>query len=102
LTCKLTQLLIFVLLGSLFPAAANTFGTVYAMTNALGQNQVLVYHRAKGGTLTLMQTIATGGGGSGTQLDATDSLGSQGSLIFDSGHERLFAVNKETLASEWL
>lgn len=105
MTRKLTQLLMFVslfmfvLLGSLVPAAANTFGTVYAMTNALGQNQILVYSRAKNGTLTLIQTIATGGGGSGTQLDATDSLGSQGSLILDAGHERLFAVNTETLAS---
>ena len=100
MTRKLTQLLIFVLLGSLLPAAANTFGAVYAMTNALGQNQILVYNRAKNGTLTLMQTIATGGGGSGTQLDATDSLGSQGSLILDSGHARLFAVNTETLTSD--
>ncbi len=75
-------------------------GAVYAMTNAIGQNQVVVYHRAADGTLTLMQTIATGGGGSGLQLDGTDSLGSQGGLILDSDHHRLFAVNTETLSSK--
>jgi len=78
---------------------ARTGGAVYAMTNALGQNQILVYHRAKGGTLTLVQTIATGGGGSGLQLAGIDSLGSQGALALDKGHHRLFAVNTESLAS---
>jgi 6-phosphogluconolactonase len=78
---------------------ARTSGAVYAMTNALGQNQVLVYHRASNGTLKLVQTIATGGGGSGVQLAGIDSLGSQGALALDKGHHRLFAVNTETLAS---
>jgi len=73
-------------------------GAVYAMTNALGNNQINVYHRAGNGTLTLMQTIATGGGGSGLQLDGTDSLGSQGSLVLDKKHHRLLAVNTESLA----
>lgn len=57
---------------------ASADGTVYAMTNALGNNQILVYHRANDGTLSLVQTIGTKGGGSGTQLDPTDSLGSPG------------------------
>ena len=76
-----------------------TKGAVYAMTNALGQNQILVYHRAQDGTLKLTQTIATGGGGSGLQLAGIDSLGSQGALALDQGHHLLFAVNTETLAS---
>ncbi len=85
--------------GSPVSTVAGPQGAVYAMTNAIGQNQVLVYHRATNGTLTLMQTIATGGGGCGLQLDGTDSLGSQGGLILDNNHHRLFAVNTETLAS---
>jgi 6-phosphogluconolactonase len=74
-------------------------GAVYAMSNALGNNEVLVYHRAAGGTLSLVQTIATGGGGSGLQLAGVDSLGSQGSLQLDEDHQLLFAVNTES-ASE--
>jgi len=74
-------------------------GSVYAMTNALGSNQIKVYHRASDGTLLLMQTVRTSGGGSGIQLDGTDSLGSQGSLILDKNHQRLFAVNTESLAT---
>ncbi len=69
------------------------------MTNALGNNQIQVYNRTNDGMLTLIQTIATTGGGSGTQLDATDSLGSQGSLMLDQNHEHLFAVNTETVAT---
>ena len=74
-------------------------GAVYAMTNALGSNQVMVYHRASNGTLTLVQTIATGGGGSGLQLAGVDSLGSAGSLQLDAGHNLLFAVNTESASA---
>ncbi|WP_160111427.1 lactonase family protein [Tolypothrix sp. NIES-4075] len=66
------------------------------MTNALGKNEIIVYHRASNGKLKLRQRIATGGGGSGIQLDPGDSLGSQGSLLLDSRSGRLFAVNTET------
>jgi 6-phosphogluconolactonase (cycloisomerase 2 family) len=69
------------------------------MTNAVGDNAVVVWARAADGTLTLTQTIATGGGGSGTQLDPTDSLGSQGGLMLDSSNRHLFAVNTETIAN---
>jgi 6-phosphogluconolactonase len=87
----------FVLLGAAPLATAD--GAVYAMTNAVGNNQILVYHRAANGTLVLMQTIATGGGGGGAQLSPpVDSLGSQGGLILDHTHSQLFAVNTETLA----
>lgn len=78
---------------------ARTGGAVYAMTNVIGRNQILVYHRADDGTLTLIQTIATTGGGGGLQLAGIDSLGSQGALVLDKSHHRLFAVNTETLAS---
>ncbi len=82
-----------------FAPSAFADGAVYAMTNAIGNNQILVFHRAADGTLTLVQTITTGGGGSGLQLGGTDSLASQGGLILDLNHKRLFAVNTETLAS---
>lgn len=74
-------------------------GAVYAMTNALANNQINVYHRAANGNLTLVQTIATGGGGSGLQLAGVDSLGSAGSLQLDAAHQFLFAVNTESAAA---
>lgn len=74
-------------------------GAVYAMTNALANNQIKVFRRAFDGSLTLVQTVATGGGGSGFQRQGIDSLGSQGGLILDSGHRHLFAVNTETQKS---
>jgi 6-phosphogluconolactonase len=74
-------------------------GAVYAMTNAIGNNQIVVYHRASDGTLTLVQTIATGGGGSGLQLSAVDSLESAGSLQLDADHHLLFAVNANSASA---
>lgn len=78
----------------------DTSGTVYAMTNALGNNEILAFHRANDGTLTPLQRIATGGGGSGVQLDPTDSLGSQGVVLLNQSHTLLFAANTETLAED--
>ena len=71
-------------------------GAVYAMTNALGNNVIVAYHRAANGNLTQMQMIATTGGGSGLQLGGVDSLGSAGGLQLDPAHRLLFAVNTET------
>jgi len=69
------------------------------MTNALGNNEIKAFHRAANGSLSLAQTIATGGGGSGLQLAGVDALGSSGSLQLDRDHRFLFAVNTES-ASE--
>src|SRR5579883_3308766 len=81
------------------PAAAGwADGAVYAMTNALGNNEILVYHRDATGNLSLVQTVATGGGGSGLQLAGVDALGSAGSLQLDPKHRFLFAVNTESAA----
>jgi 6-phosphogluconolactonase len=96
---NITRFLIFTLCLSLTATAAWADGAVYAMTNAIGNNQILVYHRASNGALTQVQTIATGGGGSGEQLSAVDALGSQGSLVLDPQHHLLFAVNTESLAA---
>ena len=81
--------------------AAWANGAVYAMTNALGNNQVLVYARSSYGTLSLtpVQTISTQGGGSGLQLGAVDSLGSAGSVQLDPSNQFLFVVNTETAAA---
>jgi 6-phosphogluconolactonase (cycloisomerase 2 family) len=97
---KVVGLLLCGLVGWAVPGAAWADGAVYAMTNALGNNEIKVYHRANDGTLTLIQTIATRGGGSGIQLDPTDSLGSQGGLVLDRRHHRLFAVNTESFAED--
>lgn len=93
-------LLAWILVGLAVPGAAWADGAVYAMTNVLGTNEIIVYHRAADGTLAFKQRIATGGGGSGIQLDPTDSLGSQGGLVLDKFHLRLFAVNTESLAED--
>lgn len=99
MTCNFRKFAVAALL-CLLPAAAWADGAVYAMTNALGSNHILVYHRGADGTLTLIQTVATGGGGGGAQLSPPiDSLGSQGSLHLDETHHRLFAVNTESLAA---
>ena len=81
---------------SLLTTAAWADGAVYAMTNALGNNQIRVYHRDTHGNLTFVDAVATGGGGSGLQLAAVDSLGSAGSVQLDPGHHLLFAVNTES------
>jgi 6-phosphogluconolactonase len=87
-----------VVLFALRSGAAWADGAVYAMTNALGNNQVMMYHRGADGSLITspVQTINTGGGGSGLQLSAVDSLGSAGSLQLDLGHHLLFAINTES------
>jgi len=98
---NMTKLLVGLLVGGFAaPQPVRADGAVYAMTNALEYNEIVVYHRHSDGTLTHIQTIATGGGGSGIQLDPTDSLGSQGSLVLDQAHHRLFAVNTQTEAED--
>src|SRR6516225_9758688 len=86
------------LLCLLSAGAAWADGAVYTMTNALDNNEVLVFHRDAQGALSLAQTAATGGGGSGLQLAGVDSLGSSGSLQLDEDHRFLFAVNTESAA----
>ncbi len=89
------KLTIFALCGSLAAGIAWADGAVYAKTNAIHNNQVLVYHRDSKGNLSSapIQTISTGGGGSGLQLDNGDSLASAGSMRLDYGHHLLFVVN---------
>lgn len=66
-------------------------GAVYAMTNADADNEIVVYHRAANGLLTLVGTVATGGSGKTTEPD--DALGASNPLILSPDHRYLFAVN---------
>ena len=93
---KRTMLFLFVLSLLMFmpvlTQAADEPGAVYAMTNADDGNEIVVYHRAADGALTLVDTVATGGNGKTTEPD--DALGSQGPLLLLSpDHRFLFAVN---------
>lgn len=65
---------------------------VFVQNNNLQANQVLVYDRAANGTLTLIQTVDTGGKGGGSG-SGPDPLVSQGSLIYDPRHRVVVAVN---------
>ena len=67
-----------------------TAGAVYTMTNDAAGNQIVVYDRAADGTLTMMDSVPTGGTGSGGDFDA---LVSQGSLILSNNGAWLLAVN---------
>src|SRR3954469_17939362 len=97
---ELMRSFIFALCSSVIATSAWADGAVYAMTNALGNNAVKVYHRFSNGNLSPapVQTIATGGGGSGLQLVPIDSLGSAGSIQVNPDHRLLFVVNTESAA----
>jgi len=66
-------------------------GAVYAMTNADDMNEIVVYHRAADGMLTLAGTVDTGG--SGETTDPADALGASNPLIMSPDQRWLFAVN---------
>jgi 6-phosphogluconolactonase (cycloisomerase 2 family) len=67
---------------------------VFVQTNELNGNRIAVYDRNADGTLFPAGTFATGGnGGIATPGNESDRLASQGSLVYDSGHRLLFAVN---------
>jgi 6-phosphogluconolactonase len=88
-------------LALVLPCLGWAHGAVYAMTNEISSNHIVAWSRASDGTLTYMDTYATGGGGSGIQFgnaDKDDTLGSQGSVVIDPAHRFLFAVNTENTA----
>ena len=68
----------------------NQSGAVYTLTNAIGGNGVIAFHRAEDGSLTQLGTFATGGRGFGGGIDP---LTSQFAVVVDDDHEALFAVN---------
>ncbi|MGH3865546.1 MAG: lactonase family protein [Pseudonocardiaceae bacterium] len=66
---------------------------LFVQTNNLAGNQILVYDRAEDGTLTLAETVNTGGLGGQNQGAVPDPLASQGSLVYNAHHRLLIAVN---------
>jgi 6-phosphogluconolactonase len=60
---------------------------VYIQTNRPSGNEIAVFTRAADGTLTLSDTVSTGGLGTGS------GLGSQGSVILSNNGRWLFTVN---------
>ena len=66
---------------------------VFVQTDNTAGNQVVVYDRARNGTLTLAHRFDTGGLGGVLNGSAVDHLASQGSLAYDQRHGLLYAVN---------
>lgn len=74
-------------------AQAGADHAVFVQGNELAGNTIHVFRRGEDGKLTAAGAYATGGKG-GDQVDApTDSLASQGSLVYDRGSHLLLAVN---------
>lgn len=66
---------------------------LFVQTNNLAGNQILAYDRSDAGSLAFAQAVDTGGAGGRNEGAVVDPLSSQGSLIYDSRHRRLIAVN---------
>ncbi|HET6856359.1 MAG TPA: beta-propeller fold lactonase family protein [Streptomyces sp.] len=74
-------------------SAAGADHAVFVQGNELDGNTIHVFARGDDGRLSPSGTYATGGRG-GDQVDApTDSLASQGSLVYDEASGMLLAVN---------
>ena len=73
-----------------FGGNLHSAGAVYVMTNAPKVNEVVVFERNFRGRLTLTDSFATEGAGSGGGIDP---LGSQGALILSTNQRWLIAVN---------
>ncbi len=73
-----------------FGASRPAAGAVYVLSNDPGANAVIVYDRDLRGRLTLGESYATGGYGSGS---GAAPLGSQGALRLSADYRWLFAVN---------
>jgi 6-phosphogluconolactonase (cycloisomerase 2 family) len=66
---------------------------VFVQTNQVSGNAIVVYDRAADGTLSPAGTYATGGNGGAALGAESDRLASQSSLVYDSEHKQLIAVN---------
>jgi 6-phosphogluconolactonase (cycloisomerase 2 family) len=82
------------LIGAQASYAGHGTGVVFVQTNQPAGNEIAVYDQAADGTLRPVNTFATGGNG-GAALPGTESdhLASQSSLVYDSAHKQLIAVN---------
>lgn len=70
-----------------FGSGSAVTGAVYTMTNAMGNNEVLVFPRFANGMVGDPTAVATGGAGNG------GGLGSQGAVILSDNGRWLLAVN---------
>jgi 6-phosphogluconolactonase len=70
----LAPVLLATMLWSAPASGAAPVGAVYAMTNDVLKNEIVVYHRAADGTLTIGERYATGGTGSGTVENSANGL----------------------------
>jgi 6-phosphogluconolactonase len=69
-------------------------GAVFTMNNAASANYVVVYARAEDGSLARLDSVATGGKGSGPDpVFGTDPLTSQDAVILSEDNRFLFVVN---------
>jgi 6-phosphogluconolactonase (cycloisomerase 2 family) len=69
-------------------------GAVFTMNNAASANYVIVFSRDQDGSLVRMDSVATGGRGSGPDpVFGTDPLTSQDAVILGDDHRTLFVVN---------
>lgn len=73
--------------GGQVRAQGQSTGTIYVMNNDSTANAVLVFEQAGDGTLTQVDSVATGGQGTG------GGLGSQGALVVSRNRHLLFVVN---------
>jgi 6-phosphogluconolactonase (cycloisomerase 2 family) len=81
-------ILITVPIAATAPASAvEPVGHVYVQTNAAGGNAVVAFERAADGSLSLEETVATGG------LGTSAGLGDQAALAVTADGEFLLAVN---------
>ena len=84
----------FITHGPISADAGGRAKAVYAMTNDVTGNEIVIYDRAPNGLLTLVETVATAGlGGIGEPPEPVDALGSQAPLILSDNGRWLFAVN---------
>jgi len=84
--------------GAEGPPPGHVFGSdgdhaVFVQTDNTAGNQIVAYHRAPDGNLTLANTYDTGGLGGALNGSVVDHLGSQGSLASDPANGLLYAVN---------
>ena len=79
--------LFFASTGLVMAERQNFPGAVYTMTNSEDGNEVLVFGRSAGGSLTPAGAFATGGDGT------SDGLGNQGAIVLSKNNRWLFTVN---------
>jgi 6-phosphogluconolactonase (cycloisomerase 2 family) len=67
---------------------------VFVQTNELNGNRIVVFRRHGDGRLSEAGAYSTGGNGAAAAPgNVSDTLASQGSLVYDKRHDLLFAVN---------